>query len=229
MYRIRFQLLGFASFVTTFLLSLFTPGTWVNRSISVVMCGALGICSPGTVANILQGDRAVAADVPVLVGQRSNEFDNEPPTDLLAPGSARIRPDFDDNQDPELKSPLQSNLERKSNLPIRMNFSKDDSTYSAVISEHEGWNIIEILVKPNNSHTASRFSIKGDKLESKLIILSNGREIFNANKINESLWLFELVNLNGIKQSWNHQEGENIDFEEAYSKQKSISERKHRQ
>jgi hypothetical protein len=104
MYRIRYQLLGFASFVIAFLLSLFTPGTWVNRAIAVAMCGTIGICSPGTVSNILQGDRAVAADVPVLVGQRSSEFEDtsskftpnpEVPAFPKDAGPNVIRPDFD--------------------------------------------------------------------------------------------------------------------------------------
>jgi hypothetical protein len=108
MYRIRFKLLGLASFLVALLLSLFTPGTWMNRSIAVAMCGTIGICSPGTVANILQGDRAVAADVPVLVAQRSSEFDDEP-MNLSEDGSQSIpsypsqvspnvplRPDFRD-------------------------------------------------------------------------------------------------------------------------------------
>jgi hypothetical protein len=111
MYRIRFQILGFASFVMAFLLSLFTPGTWVNRAVAAAMCGVMGTCSPGVVANLLQGDRAVAADVPVLVADRSGEFDDGPsnltpnPSVPAFPNDAGpniIRPEFDNSGQEQL-------------------------------------------------------------------------------------------------------------------------------
>jgi hypothetical protein len=77
MRRIRFKVLGFASFVMAFFLSLFTPGSWVNRAIATTMCGVIGACSPGAIANLMKGgDRAFAADVRVLVADRSSEFDD---------------------------------------------------------------------------------------------------------------------------------------------------------
>jgi hypothetical protein len=52
---------------------------------AVVMCGTIGICSPGTVANVFHSDRVVAATVPGLVAQRSNEFDDVPTDPSILP------------------------------------------------------------------------------------------------------------------------------------------------
>jgi uncharacterized Zn-binding protein involved in type VI secretion len=134
MRRFRFLLLGFSSFIVSFLVSLVTPGSWVNRAIATTMCGVMGACSPGAVANFLQGgDRAFAADVPVLVGQRSSEFDDDlSASPLQGPGQSTpsqtqkiepngIRSDFNEpdiqsNDLPQINNPSKLNNDGQGKL-----------------------------------------------------------------------------------------------------------------
>jgi hypothetical protein len=78
-----------------------------SADITGTMCGLLADCSPGTAANFIQGiDRALAANIPILIADRSNEFNNTPsfpsqsssrytvPPYPHQPGIDVIRPDF---------------------------------------------------------------------------------------------------------------------------------------
>jgi hypothetical protein len=189
--------------------------------LSTVLLSSPAIAETKALSKVLKNWSLDAKDT-VLVAQRSSEFDDEssdasvqniPAYPSQVSPDTKTRPDFNNNQDLQLRSPFQRNAANKIRLPIRLNFSKDNFTYSAVISENKGWNIIDMIVTSNDSRIASRFSIKIDELESKLVMLRNERELFHANKIDDSLWLFELTNFNGIKQAWNHQVEEHIAFE----------------
>jgi hypothetical protein len=62
MNRVRLIILAIASFFSTFLISLFTPGYFSNRVVAGLLCGALSLNSPMCgVALEETGDRAIAA------------------------------------------------------------------------------------------------------------------------------------------------------------------------
>jgi hypothetical protein len=79
MRNFRIALWSVLGFFIAFVAPVFTPGSWVNRVVAGSLCGVLS-ANPAMCGLTLVriGDRAVAADVPVLVAQRSSEFDDVP-------------------------------------------------------------------------------------------------------------------------------------------------------
>ena len=98
--RFRWLLYGLLGVVSTVLTVVFTPGTWLNRVISLSLCGLLSgepaMCSAFAVK---RGDQAVATEVPLLA-QRDREFFDPPPSEGTPPsfgqdpGPDFIRDDF---------------------------------------------------------------------------------------------------------------------------------------
>ncbi|NJM47562.1 MAG: hypothetical protein HC860_16500 [Alkalinema sp. RU_4_3] len=177
MRRFRFLLLGFASFIVSFLVSLVTPGSWVNRAIATTMCGVMGACSPGAVAQFLQGgDRAFAADVPVLMGQRSSEFDDDldasprqnpgqstpSQTQKVEPNGIRSdfsEPDIKSNDLPQINKPSNFNNDGQDNLskiPKTISFgaieTKSNSSDSFEVSQSspEGCSYTSLFRRTSN-------------------------------------------------------------------------------
>jgi hypothetical protein len=216
MRRIRFKVLGFASFVMAFFLSLFTPGSWVNRAIATTMCGVIGACSPGAIANLMKGgDRAFAADVPVLVGQRSSEFDDY---------KSRTG-EFDDNSDSSTRTessdkPIRDNPEPQTNtnhkIQKTINFStpsfKSISSDSFAMSQsnQNGCQYTSIFKRKDGRFYQASIDFKSSGInscgtESFVATLGeNGDKLeIKQARLNGSL-IFELINEKKIRAFYKH-------------------------
>jgi hypothetical protein len=127
----RLLLLALGSFITTFLLSFFTPGSIASRTTASALCGVLGanttLCS---VELGKWGDRAVAADVPVWVAQRSSEFDG---TASEGPSNESNIPAYPHQVSP--RQPLRGDFDPSSGKPTIRITSDDTSEVQVLLDE----------------------------------------------------------------------------------------------
>ncbi|MEB3279499.1 MAG: VWD domain-containing protein [Lyngbya sp.] len=183
MRKIRFMALAIISFAVTLIVTLFIPGTFVNRLLSTVMCAVFSFNSGACTVNLAQNYGQVMAAFPPSLErnidnwftQRSGEFDDEPsppapvnnqqvPPFPADPGPNIIRPEFDDPN---------------GNISVEQQPKTDLFTgiwfYAMYSSQSNSKPFYANLIKVNNNGSDYTASLCEDNCETENLQLSPGK------------------------------------------------------